>query len=153
MTALSFNGSGAVGDDFAPISPAPFWEHKFRQHADEFAKTLVWQAQNESCCHGGASIADAACNPNPGLRHSAFANCAIEMKERTRPDRRSNRASRRFLQAMVVESAPRLRRAHNGFVPATGSRDPVGMECLNSGESGSRESAACSPPPRRAYRP
>jgi hypothetical protein len=25
-------------------------------------KTLVWQAQNESCCHGGAPTADAARN-------------------------------------------------------------------------------------------
>jgi hypothetical protein len=95
MTALSFfNGSGVAEGDFAPISPAPFWEHRFRQRAGEFAKTLVWQAQNESCGHGRPLIADASRNLNLGLRHSVFANCAIEMKERALPNRRSNRASR-----------------------------------------------------------
>jgi hypothetical protein len=47
-------------DDFAPVSPAPFWEHGFRPRADEFAKALVWQAQNESCCRNRALNADAA---------------------------------------------------------------------------------------------
>jgi hypothetical protein len=87
MTALSFNGLGAADGDFAPMPPAPFWEHRYRPRADHFAKTLVWQAQNESCCHGGALTADAARNLNPGLRHGVSANCAIEMKERACRDR------------------------------------------------------------------
>jgi hypothetical protein len=53
MTALSFNRSGAAGDDFAPDSAAPFWEHGFRPRADKFAKALVWQAQNEFRGHDG----------------------------------------------------------------------------------------------------
>ena len=80
MTALSFNGWGIAGDDFAPVSPAPFWEHRFRPRADEFAKALVWQAQNESRCCDGALIGDAARNLNPSLRHGVFANCATGMK-------------------------------------------------------------------------
>jgi hypothetical protein len=38
MTALSFNGPGAADGDFAPMSPAPFWEHRYRPRADHFAK-------------------------------------------------------------------------------------------------------------------
>jgi len=72
----------------------PHFGNRGSGRADEFAKALVWQAQNESCCRDGAQIADAARNINPSLRHGVFANCAIEMKERARPDRRLNQPSR-----------------------------------------------------------
>jgi hypothetical protein len=87
MTALSFGGATQPTTISRRDHLPHFGNTGSGRARVSLQETLVWQAQNESCCYSGAVTAYAARNLNPGLRQGVFANCAIGMKERACRDR------------------------------------------------------------------